>query len=82
LADGPERKELHKDHRSRLKARFLNGGLDGFEDHQVLELLLFYAILGQDKLQKLKELFPEVFVEKMRKGHSCLNRQGACCKRC
>jgi DNA repair protein RadC len=38
------RGELHKGHRERLKARFLREGLDGFEDHQVLELLLFHAI--------------------------------------
>ena len=36
--------ELHKGHRARLRARFLKEGLDTFEDHQVLELLLFHAI--------------------------------------
>lgn len=36
--------ELHKGHRERLKSRFLKEGLDAFEDHQVLELLLFQAI--------------------------------------
>lgn len=36
--------ELHKGHRGRLKMRFLKEGLDGFEDHQVLELLLFQTI--------------------------------------
>ena len=35
---------LHRGHRKRLKLRFLEEGLDSFEDHQVLELLLFYAI--------------------------------------
>lgn len=34
----------HVNHRKRLRERFLTQGLDGFEDHQVLELLLFYAI--------------------------------------
>ncbi|TAN44677.1 MAG: DNA repair protein RadC [Nitrospirae bacterium] len=34
----------HKGHRERLKNRFLNESLDSFEDHQVLELLLFQAI--------------------------------------
>lgn len=37
-------KELHKGHRGRLKARFLREGEDSFDDHQVLELLLFYAV--------------------------------------
>ena len=39
---------LHEGHRSRLKKRFLNEGLDGFEPHQVLELMLFYAIPQKD----------------------------------
>ncbi len=37
-------KELHGGHRERLRNRFLKEGLDNFEDHQVLELLLFQAI--------------------------------------
>jgi len=41
-------KNLHKGHRQRLKARFLKEGLDSFEDHQVLELLLFHAIPRAD----------------------------------
>lgn len=43
-----EEKALHKGHRERLKARFLREGLDNFEEHQVLELLLFYAIPQRD----------------------------------
>lgn len=39
---------IHDGHRQRLKERFRNEGLDGFEEHQVLELLLFYAIPRQD----------------------------------
>lgn len=35
---------LHKNHRKRVKERFLNEGLTSFEDHEILELLLFYAI--------------------------------------
>lgn len=35
---------IHKGHRERLRQRFLMEGLDSFEDHQVLELLLFHAI--------------------------------------
>lgn len=34
----------HLNHRDRLKERFLTQGLDGFDDHQILELLLFYSI--------------------------------------
>ena len=34
---------LHQGHRARLKGRFLAHGLDNFDDHNVLELLLFYS---------------------------------------
>lgn len=36
--------DLHTGHRERLRKRFLEEGLDSFEDHQLLELLLFHAI--------------------------------------
>ena len=36
---------IHKDHRTRVKDRYEHQGLDFFEPHQVLELLLFYALL-------------------------------------
>jgi DNA repair protein RadC len=39
---------MHKDHRSRVKNRFLAEGLDHFEPHNILELLLFYAIPQRD----------------------------------
>lgn len=50
MADSTSRKDtaLHEGHRDRLRERFLSDGLDGFEDHQVLELLLFYAIPRAD----------------------------------
>ncbi len=39
---------IHAGHRERLKARFLEEGLDNFTDIQVLELLLFYALPRRD----------------------------------
>lgn len=39
---------VHKGHRERLKARFVEEGLDSFTDIQALELLLFYAIPQKD----------------------------------
>lgn len=39
---------IHDGHRERMKNRFLEHGLEGFEDHNVLELLLFYALPRQD----------------------------------
>lgn len=35
---------MHEGHRQRLLQRYLDGGLEGFEEHEVLELLLFYAL--------------------------------------
>jgi DNA repair protein RadC len=39
-----KRKNIHAGHRSRMRERFMNGGLDSFEPHEVLELLLFEYI--------------------------------------
>ena len=38
----------HEGHRQRMKERFLVNGLDGFSDHEILELLLFYAVPYRD----------------------------------
>ena len=38
----------HGGHRVRMKQRYLNQGLDGFSDHEALELLLYYAIPRAD----------------------------------
>lgn len=35
---------LNEGHRARLKKRFINEGLSNFEDHNILELLLFYSL--------------------------------------
>lgn len=35
---------IHRDHRSRMKARFQAQGLDGLNDHEALELLLYFAV--------------------------------------
>ena len=35
---------IHKEHRRRMKDRFLRQGLDGFTDVQALEFLLFFCI--------------------------------------
>ena len=40
----PVQEVSHKDHRKRMKARFLKEGLDSFDHHNILELMLFYAI--------------------------------------
>ena len=42
------KKHDHYGHRQRLKNRFLSEGLERFEDHNILELLLFYSIPQRD----------------------------------
>ncbi len=43
-----ENDELHAGHRQRMKDRYAETGLAGFSDHNVLEMLLFYAIPRKD----------------------------------
>ena len=38
----------HAHHRERMRNLFLTSGMDGFSDHNVLELLLFYSIPQKD----------------------------------
>ena len=47
---------MHEGHRNRLKMRVLKEGLDSFESHQVLELLLFYSIPRKDTNELAHEL--------------------------
>ncbi|MBR1845513.1 MAG: DNA repair protein RadC [Oscillospiraceae bacterium] len=39
----PKPKNIHDGHRKRTKQKFLENGGDGLHDHQLLELILFYA---------------------------------------
>lgn len=39
---------VHEGHRERIRKRYLQEGLSSFEDHQVLEFLLFYGYRRQD----------------------------------
>ncbi len=39
---------VHEGHRERLKKHFMEHGLQGFDDHTVLELLLFYSTPRKD----------------------------------
>lgn len=41
-------KSIHSGHRERVKKQFLKNGLDSFEPHTVLELLLYYALPMKD----------------------------------
>ena len=50
---------LHANHRKRVRARFLESGLENMEDHQVLELVLFYAIPRYDTNELAHRLLNE-----------------------
>lgn len=38
------KENVHKDHRSRVRKKYLENGLDSFEMHEALEFLLFYCV--------------------------------------
>ncbi len=55
---------VHKNHRKRMRKRFLEQGFEGFADHEILEILLYYAIprintnpLAHEILKKYKTLY-------------------------
>lgn len=39
---------VHNGHRQRMRQRFLKHGLDNFEDHELLEILLYYCVPRYD----------------------------------
>lgn len=43
-----KKKAIHTGHRGRVKEEFLTRGIEGWPDHRVLELILFYAIPNGD----------------------------------
>lgn len=47
---------IHEGHRERLRQRFLSEGLDNFQDHNVLELLLFYSVPMKDTNEEAHNL--------------------------
>lgn len=47
---------MHEGHRQRLKQSFLTGGLEPFSPHNVLELILFYALPRKDTNKIAHEL--------------------------
>ncbi len=38
------KENLHSKHRERLRDKFMKVGIDGLQEHEIIELLLFYAI--------------------------------------
>ncbi|MCL2856028.1 MAG: DNA repair protein RadC [Defluviitaleaceae bacterium] len=49
----------NKGHRMRLRERFIKAGLEAFAPHEVLELLLFYAIPQRDTKPLAKRMIDE-----------------------
>lgn len=50
---------LHSGHRQRVRERFLTEGLDNFNEHQVLEMLLFYCCPRKDTNELAHRLIAE-----------------------
>lgn len=50
---------MHEGHRDRMKQRFLSEGLDNFDSHNTLELLLFYSIPRRDTNEVAHRLINE-----------------------
>ncbi|MDR3310348.1 MAG: DNA repair protein RadC [Oscillospiraceae bacterium] len=48
--------DIHSGHRNRLRETFLKNGIDSLHDHNILELLLFYAIPRADTNKLAHEL--------------------------
>ena len=43
-----KKKNVHEGHRQRMKKYFVENGFKGLEDHQILEMILFYAVPRRD----------------------------------
>lgn len=53
------KRNLRAGHRGRVRDRFLKDGLDGFLPHEVLELILFYAVAQKDTKTEAHALINE-----------------------
>ncbi len=56
ISDNKQSKNIHEGHRERLRQRFLSEGLENFQDHNVLELLLFYSVPMKDTNEEAHRL--------------------------
>ena len=50
---------MHKGHRERVKDRFIKDGISSFQDHEALELLLYYAVPQKDTNELAHSLINE-----------------------
>jgi DNA repair protein RadC len=63
-----KKSDIHKGHRQRLKEKYINNGLDSFEFHEILELLLFCPLhrkntneIGHEMAKNFDNSFAEIF---------------------
>ncbi len=59
MANPVDNKSIHSGHRQRVKSKALKKGYSQFEDHQLLELLLFYSIPREDTNETAHALLNE-----------------------
>lgn len=52
-------KNIHEGHRQRVKTRYLSEGLDAFQDHEVLEFLLFFCVPMKDTNKSAHKMISE-----------------------
>lgn len=57
--ENQKKKNVHEGHRKRMKEGFLKAGMEGLNDHQKLELLLFYIFRQKDTNKIAHELLDE-----------------------
>ena len=50
---------IHDGHRERMRERFEQFGGNGFTDHELLEMLLYYAYPRRDTNEKAHEILNE-----------------------
>ena len=43
MSENKDIKNVHSGHRDRMRAKLLKRGIDAFDDHEILEFLLFYV---------------------------------------
>ena len=51
---------MHEGHRKRIREKYRSNGLDGFADHEVLELLLFYSNKRSDTNETAHRLLQRI----------------------
>lgn len=56
ISQNKDMKSCHSGHRERMKKRFISCATDNFEDHEILETLLFYSIPRQNTNEIAHEL--------------------------